>query len=195
MKTNALTEAEAGLMFAEVGGGWININLLANLTPKQLETAHIDDEHNPDCNGELVIDVWLNDGEFATLAGGFTDEKVAEIILYFIKPKANPEEYKDVKVDDLTVFEFRPDHSQEVDCDALREEYLTRSSAMTNEITSSNTAVARQCEAKLLQQSEEQTLGMAIAENDNNTGERIYSSLIPRERKGENTCPIEVIHA
>src|SRR3954471_16285486 len=108
MTTKALTEAEAGLMFAEVGGGWININLLANLTPKQLETAHIDDEHDPDCNGELVIDVWLNDGEFATLGGGFKHEKVAETVLYYIKPKANPEDYKDLKVDDLTVFEFRP---------------------------------------------------------------------------------------
>lgn len=111
MKTDALTEEEAGLMFAEVGGGWININLLANLTSKQLETAHIDDEHNRDCQGELVIDVWLNDGEFATLAGGFKDEKVAKMVLYYIKPKANPEDYKDLKMNDLTVFEFRPDLS------------------------------------------------------------------------------------
>ena len=111
MKTNALTEAEAGLMFAEVGGGWININLLANLTPRQLETAHIDDEHDPDCNGELVIDLWLNDGEFATLAGGFKDEKVAEMVLYYIKPKATPKDYKGLKVDGFTVFESRPDLS------------------------------------------------------------------------------------
>src|SRR3954465_1570475 len=88
---------------------------------------------------------------------------------------------------------LRQRHKQERG--ALRQEYLKRSSAMQDEITASNAAVARQCEAKLLQQSEEQTLGMAISENDKNTGERIYSSLMPRERKGENICPIEVIHA
>ena len=89
--------------------GRININLLANLTPKQLQTAHIDNEHNPDCQGELLIDVWLNDGEFATLAGGFKDEKVAEMVLYYIKPKATRKDYKNLKQDGLTVFEFRPD--------------------------------------------------------------------------------------
>ena len=96
-------------MFAEVGGGWININLLANLTPKQLETAHIDDEHDPAYKGDFVIDVWLNDGEFATLASGFKDEKVAEMVLYYIKPKATRKAYKDLKQDGLTVFEFHPD--------------------------------------------------------------------------------------
>jgi hypothetical protein len=109
-KAKAWTEAEAfQLMFAEIGGGWININLLANLTHKQLATAHIDDEHEPDCPGQLVIDVWLNDDEFATLASGFKNEKVAEMVLYYIKPKVNPKDYKDLKQDGLTVFEFRPD--------------------------------------------------------------------------------------
>lgn len=109
-KAKGLTEAEAfQLMFAEVGGGWININLLANLTPKQLKTAHIDDESDPDCRGELCIDVWLNKGEFVTLAGGFKNENVAEMVLYYIKPKASPKDHKDLKQDGLTVFEFRPD--------------------------------------------------------------------------------------
>jgi hypothetical protein len=103
-----LTEAETfQLMFAKVGDGWININLLANLTFKQLATAHVDDEHGS--SGEFVIDVWLNDGEFATLASGFKSEKVAETVLYYIKPKMSPPEYKELKVDGLTVFEFKPD--------------------------------------------------------------------------------------
>ena len=107
---NGSKEAEAfQLMFATVGGGWININMLANLTPRQLKTAHIDDEHDPDCKGEVRIDVWLNKGEFATLAGGFKNERVAEMVLYYIKPKATIKDYKHLKQDGLTVFEFRPD--------------------------------------------------------------------------------------
>jgi hypothetical protein len=108
METNALTEEEAGLMFAEVGGGWININLLPNLTRKQRKTAHVDyrkDEGH-------VIDVWLTKDEYATLAGGFQDEKVAEMVLYYIKPKTSPKDYKDLKVDGLTVFEFNPDSAK-----------------------------------------------------------------------------------
>jgi hypothetical protein len=106
MKTaDGLTEGEIfELMFAKVGDGWININLLANLTARQLATAHIFEYDI----GELVIDVWLNDGEHMTLAGGFKNEKVAETVMYYIKPKANPAEYKDLKVDGLAVFEFRP---------------------------------------------------------------------------------------
>jgi hypothetical protein len=91
-------------MFAKVGDGLININLLANLTTKQLATAHIFEYDL----GTFVIDVWLNDGEHMTLAGGFKNEKVAETVLYYLKPKTNPKEYKDLKVDGLTAFEFRP---------------------------------------------------------------------------------------
>jgi hypothetical protein len=62
-----LTEAEAiQLMFAEVGGGWISISLLADLTPKQLKTAHLDYRQE---EGHIIY-VWLNQGEFATLAAG-----------------------------------------------------------------------------------------------------------------------------
>jgi hypothetical protein len=104
--TKGLTEAEAfKLMFAKVGGGSININLLANLTRTQLKTAHLDYRKE---EGH-VIDVWLNKDEYANLAGGFEDEKVAAMILYYIKPKSRPKDYKDLKVDGLTVFEFRPD--------------------------------------------------------------------------------------
>ncbi len=106
-KVKQLTEAEAfQLMFATVGGGWINLNILANLTRKQLKTAHIDDEYDP---RGFRIDVWLNSGEFATLASGFRDEKVAEIVLYYIRPKTKPSDYKHLKQDGLNVFEFRPD--------------------------------------------------------------------------------------
>lgn len=105
-RVNKLTEAEAfQLMFAKVGGGSININLLANLTRTQLKTAHLDYRKE---EGH-VIDVWLNKGEYATLAGGFTDEKAANMVLYYIKPKASPKDYKDLKEDGLTVFEFRRD--------------------------------------------------------------------------------------
>ena len=104
-KVNELTEAEAfELMFADVGGGSINVNLLANLNRTQLKTAHLDyrkDEGH-------VIDVWLNKGEFTTLAGGFENEKVAEMVLYYIKPKSNRKEYRGLKQDGLTVFEFNP---------------------------------------------------------------------------------------
>jgi hypothetical protein len=107
-KNNGLSEAKAfQLMYAEVGGGSVNINLLANLTRKQLNTAHLDYRTE---EGH-VIDVWLNKGEYANLAGGFEDEKVAAKILYYIKPKSSPKDRKDLKVDDLTVFEFRPDLS------------------------------------------------------------------------------------
>jgi len=92
-------------MFADVGGGWININLLANLTPNQLKTAHIEEEFAPD---GFCIDAWLDEGEYVTLGGGFKEEKVAEMVLYFIKPKLTSKDYKDLKVDGLTVFEFRP---------------------------------------------------------------------------------------
>lgn len=54
---------------------------------------------------------------------------------------------------------------------------------MQDEITASNAAVAQQFQEKLLQQSEADTLSIAIAEHDKNTGETNLFLGHARERK------------